>query len=59
MFDYKLYIMKYLTPEIAALTKVKPSKTLFKRNVSCGIFQDLGEEANEHAKSEAASEKNN
>jgi len=32
--------MKYLTPEIEALTKEKPSKSLARTNVSCGIFQD-------------------
>ncbi len=36
--------MKYLTPEIAALSKTKTSKSLFKKGVSCGIFQDVGEE---------------
>jgi len=36
--------MKYLTPEIEALTKQYgglKSKSLARTNVSCGIFQDL------------------
>ncbi len=33
--------MKYLSPEIAALSKkFDVSKSLAKRSVSCGIFQD-------------------
>ncbi|WNH08544.1 hypothetical protein [Thalassobellus suaedae] len=32
--------MKYLTPEIEALSKNKNSKSLSRSNVSCGIFQD-------------------
>lgn len=32
--------MKYLTPEIEALSKNVPSKPLVRSNVSCGIFQD-------------------
>lgn len=33
--------MKYLTPEIAALSKnISMSKSLARTNVSCGIFQD-------------------
>ena len=33
--------MKYLSPEIATLSKnFDVSKSLAKRNVSCGIFQD-------------------
>ncbi len=37
--------MKYLTPEIEALSKnFDVSKSLVKRNVSCGIFQDISED---------------
>ncbi|GAA4940175.1 hypothetical protein GCM10023314_11220 [Algibacter agarivorans] len=32
--------MKYLTPEIAALSKTKITKSLARSNTSCGIFQD-------------------
>lgn len=32
--------MKYLTPEIEALSKGYNSKSLVRPNVSCGIFQD-------------------
>lgn len=33
--------MKYLTPEIAALSKqFEITKSLVRKNVSCGIFQD-------------------
>ena len=32
--------MKYLTPEIAALSKNAKSKSLARSNTSCGIFQD-------------------
>ena len=32
--------MKYLTPEIEALTKIKKTKLLARPNISCGIFQD-------------------
>lgn len=32
--------MKYLTPEIEALSKCNNSKSLARTNVSCGIFQD-------------------
>lgn len=32
--------MKYLTPEIAALTKNNTSKSLVRSTTSCGIFQD-------------------
>lgn len=32
--------MKYLSPEIEALSKKTNSKTLVRTNVSCGIFQD-------------------
>lgn len=32
--------MKYLTPEIEALSKSANSKTLARTNTSCGIFQD-------------------
>ena len=32
--------MKYLTPEIEALSKINSSKSLARTNVSCGIFQD-------------------
>lgn len=33
-------IMKYLTPEIAALSKNVNGKSLARTNMSCGIFQD-------------------
>ena len=37
--------MKYLSPEIAALSKnFEVKKSLIKQNVSCGIFQDCTEE---------------
>ena len=32
--------MKYLTPEIEALSKNLPTKSLVRFNASCGIFQD-------------------
>jgi len=32
--------MKYLTPEIEALSQNINSKSLVRTNVSCGIFQD-------------------
>ena len=32
--------MKYLTPDIAALSKRNSSKSLVRSNTSCGIFQD-------------------
>lgn len=32
--------MKYLTPDIAKLSKAQSSKSLAKLGVSCGIFQD-------------------
>ncbi|MBD0831376.1 hypothetical protein [Aestuariibaculum sediminum] len=32
--------MKYLTPEIAALSKSANSKSLARPSTSCGIFQD-------------------
>lgn len=32
--------MKYLTPEIAALSKNTTTKSLARTNMSCGIFQD-------------------
>lgn len=32
--------MKYLSPEIEALSHLKNTKSLVRSNVSCGIFQD-------------------
>lgn len=32
--------MKFLTPDIAKLSKTQSQKTLAKQGVSCGIFQD-------------------
>lgn len=32
--------MKYLTPEIEALSKKTETKSLVRSNISCGIFQD-------------------
>ena len=32
--------MKYLTPEIEALSKNTETKSLVRSNVSCGIFQE-------------------
>jgi len=32
--------MKFLTPEIAALSRVVNHKSLARTNMSCGIFQD-------------------
>ena len=34
--------MKYLSPQIQKMAKQKLNKGLAKRNVSCGIFQELG-----------------
>jgi len=36
--------MKYLSPEIAKMAKKEPEKSLAKKGVSCGIFQDVGED---------------
>ncbi|MEM9361490.1 MAG: hypothetical protein AAGA43_02595 [Bacteroidota bacterium] len=33
--------MQFLNKEIAALVKRKKSKSLVKKQISCGIFQDL------------------
>ncbi|MEM8848158.1 MAG: hypothetical protein AAGD17_13740 [Bacteroidota bacterium] len=33
--------MQFLNKEIAALVKRKKSKSLIKKQISCGIFQDL------------------
>lgn len=33
--------MQYLNKEIEALTKRKKSKSLVKREISCGVFQDV------------------
>ncbi|WP_405414765.1 hypothetical protein [Maribacter sp. Asnod1-A12] len=33
--------MKFLNPEIEALTKRKATQNLVKKEVSCGIFQDV------------------
>lgn len=35
--------MKYLSPQIAKIAKRTSGKSLVKRVVSCGIFQELGE----------------
>ncbi len=35
--------MKYLTPEIEALSKINNSKSLVKSSISCGIFQDCND----------------
>lgn len=32
--------MKFLSPDIAKLSKVQSEKSLAKQGVSCGIFQD-------------------
>ena len=32
--------MKYLTPEIEALSRNMNNKSLVRSNISCGIFQD-------------------
>ncbi|QWX85291.1 hypothetical protein H0I23_06540 [Cellulophaga sp. HaHaR_3_176] len=34
--------MTFLSPEIQALAKANETKSLFKREISCGIFQDCG-----------------
>ena len=34
--------MNYLSPQIAILAKRAYKKSLIKRGVSCGIFQELG-----------------
>lgn len=36
--------MKYLSPQIAQMSKNKPEKSLVKKGTSCGIFQDVGKE---------------
>ena len=36
----KIITMKYLTPEIEALSKNTNAKLLVRPSVSCGIFQD-------------------
>jgi len=41
--------MNYLNPEIEALSKNMPTKSLLRPTVSCGIFQD--DETNENSKS--------
>ncbi|WP_175288721.1 hypothetical protein [Flagellimonas eckloniae] len=35
--------MEFLNKEIETLVKRKKSKSLVKKQISCGIFQDLGE----------------
>jgi len=48
--------MKYLTPEIAALSKnFETTNSLVKRGVSCGIFQDCGEEGGRFSNSTKSS----
>ncbi len=39
-FEQKIIIMKYLTPEIEALSKNANTKSLARSSTSCGIFQD-------------------
>jgi hypothetical protein len=34
-------IMQFLNPEIEALTKRKATQNLVKKEISCGIFQDV------------------
>tara|TARA_R110000868_G_scaffold4211_10_gene26553 strand:+ start:9648 stop:9806 length:159 start_codon:yes stop_codon:yes gene_type:complete len=36
--------MIYLSPEIEALAKRKKEKSLIKKEISCGIFQDYGKQ---------------
>nr|WP_299382162.1 hypothetical protein [Allomuricauda sp.] len=36
--------MQFLNPEIESLVKKKSSSSLIKRQISCGIFQDLGKQ---------------
>jgi len=36
--------MKYLSPEIEKMVKKIPEKSLAKKAISCGIFQDVGED---------------
>jgi|GEM_PF-937407 len=36
--------MNYLSPQIAVLAKNEAKKSLVKKGVSCGIFQELGVE---------------
>ena len=36
----KMFKMKYLTPEIEALSKNANTKSLVRSSTSCGIFQD-------------------
>lgn len=47
--------MTFLSPEIQALAKIKGTKNLIKREVSCGIFQDYGNEDSSTQNSESAS----
>lgn len=36
--------MNYLSPQIAKMAKRVPEKSLAKKGISCGIFQDVGED---------------
>lgn len=42
--NLKRQVMKYLSPEIAKMSKKIPEKNLIKKSNSCGIFQDVGED---------------
>ncbi|SIQ66909.1 hypothetical protein [Maribacter ulvicola] len=35
--------MQFLNPEIEALTKRKATRSLVKKEISCGIFQDVND----------------
>ena len=39
--------MKHLTPTIASFSKQSSKKSLIKRGVSCGIFQELGDNSSD------------
>ena len=34
--------MKYLSSQIEKMAKLRTTKSLAKKNISCGIFQDVG-----------------
>ena len=43
--------MNYLSPQIAKMAKKVPQKSLAKKGISCGIFQDVGEDPHkDHSK---------
>ena len=42
--NLKTKVMKYLSPEIAKMSKKVPNKNLVNKGTSCGIFQDVGKD---------------